>query len=263
MPVCLIKSAAIMTFALLLFCTILPGQAVIPTTQHATFHVQGTISVLGKIGEANSPGIPGAEVQFRSEQMNKSVSADDKGFYQLDLPVGTYSMTAQFSGHPLLREYRRPPFRVTSPTTITLDGTLYLARTNCDMGPIYKPGESRNPPSPEQRTEAEKDLCGGEDVLPIPSENGVQLQLYVRYQRRSSTDRGRVYNSGTVAIGYEVPVVVEFNLFTLVAKEVIYDIQRGTLEANGNVVTVNESGARQRADSMTLKIENGQAIQLQ
>lgn len=131
------------------------------------------------------------------------------------------------------------------------------------MGPVYKPGESGNPPSAEQWAEAEKDLCGGEDVLPIPTKNGVQPQLYVRYQRRSRTDRGWIYSSGTVAIDYEVPVVIEYNLFTLAAKEVIYDTERGTLAATGNVVTVNELGAKESADSMMLKIANGQAIHLQ
>jgi len=229
----------------------------------ATFHVQGTISVLGRIGGPDSPGIPGAEVQFESEQQGKTVIADNKGFYQVELPVGLYTMAARLPWHPLLREYRQPPFRVTSSTTITLNGTLYLGRTSCDVKAVQKLGEPEHVLTPEQSTDAMKAFCGGEDFFPIRSgEDGVLLQLYVKYPRRSQQDQVWSYDSDMVAVNYEVPVVVEYNLFTLLAKHVLYDAQHWTLEASDNVVVINEAGVRRRADFMTFKLENGKAVQL-
>jgi len=61
---------------------------------------------------------------------------------------------------------------------------------------------------------------------------------------------------------YHTPVFVAYNLFSLQADKVSYDVQKRTIEASGNVIAVNESGASQRADSMALKIENGQVTPL-
>jgi lipopolysaccharide export system protein LptA len=55
---------------------------------------------------------------------------------------------------------------------------------------------------------------------------------------------------------------VAYNLFSLQADHVVYNVKFRTVEAIGNVVVVNESGATQRAESMTLRIKNGQAIPL-
>ena len=58
------------------------------------------------------------------------------------------------------------------------------------------------------------------------------------------------------------PVFVAYNLFTLRAERVVYDVQSKTLQATGNVVTVDADGATRRADSMTLEIENGRVTGL-
>jgi hypothetical protein len=55
---------------------------------------------------------------------------------------------------------------------------------------------------------------------------------------------------------------VAYNLFTLQADHIVYDVQRSTLEAMGDVVVENADGTTQRADSMTFKIENGEATLL-
>jgi hypothetical protein len=229
------------------------------------FHVQGTISVLGPItapSDSAIHGIPGAVVRFHSEEGSHEVIADGSGFYQAILPVGLYTMTALLPDHPALQQYRRPAFRVASATTITLNGTLYLTRTNCDIKKVDDSSKPREDLTPDQWTEAVKDLCGGEDFLAMPSESGIPLQLYVRYEKRSHTDNGWIFNSGIVAVNYEVPVVVEYSLSTLLAKQVIYDARNGTLEASGNVVVTNGSGEAQNAKAMSLKIEDGRIVSL-
>jgi lipopolysaccharide assembly outer membrane protein LptD (OstA) len=63
-----------------------------------------------------------------------------------------------------------------------------------------------------------------------------------------------------ISAGVEIPVFVAYNLFTLRADRVGYDAQGRMLEATGNVVATNADGATEHADSMTFRIENGEAI---
>jgi hypothetical protein len=65
-----------------------------------------------------------------------------------------------------------------------------------------------------------------------------------------------------ISAGVEIPVFVAYNLFTLRADRVVYDVQSRTLEATGNVVAENADGTIQRADSMKFRVENGEAIPL-
>ena len=60
----------------------------------------------------------------------------------------------------------------------------------------------------------------------------------------------------------QVPVLVEYNLFTLTADVVTYDAQRHLIKANGNVASENASGEEHHADSIIVKSENGEAILL-
>ncbi len=129
---------------------------------------------------------------------------DGKGFYSADLPVGTYKMIAQ---GPTIRpqaltQYTRL-FRVVSPTSIVLNGTLYMARMNCDaiVGGVTE----------EQKKEAWKNACGGEDSFPIPSKDGTPLRIYVQYPQRETIDSGYLYTSNKIAQP-DVPVFVAYNL---------------------------------------------------
>jgi hypothetical protein len=251
----------------LFFCGTVFGQSGLPATLPATFHVTGTISVLASITAPAgflSQGIPGAEVRFHSAQGSMTVVADGAGVYQADLPVGVYTMTARFPGHPAIGEYRRPAFRAPPGRTITLNGNLYVERGTCDLVLLYKPGEAMDhSPSREQESEAIKDNCGSEDFWTIPSKNGLSLELYVRYEKRSHAESTWTYDSGSVAINHENPVVVECDLLTLRAKQVIYDAQHGTLEATGAVAIENGSGVTETADRLTLKIQDIQNNLLQ
>jgi lipopolysaccharide assembly outer membrane protein LptD (OstA) len=78
--------------------------------------------------------------------------------------------------------------------------------------------------------------------------------------RRAATDGTYTYEDEKLP--YEDPVFVAYNLFSLQADHVVYNVKFRTVEAIGNVVVVSESGAAQRAESMTLRIKNGQAIPL-
>jgi hypothetical protein len=57
-------------------------------------------------------------------------------------------------------------------------------------------------------------------------------------------------------------VFVAYNLFSLQADEVIYGAKSRMIKASGNVVTTDEAGATQGADSVSFNVENGQATPL-
>jgi hypothetical protein len=267
-------------FLIFVSCAPLLGQASSPKAQSATFHIEGTISspwqsllrgalvprqklvfhgkqpitIVSSDDKDSYVGVPRTEVTFQSEHETKTVVVDDKGFYSADLPLGLYKMIAQ--GPTILPQALTPYgrlFRVASPTTVILNGTLYMARMNCDA----VVGEDTE----EQKKERWKDACGGEDSFPISSKDGTPLQLYIQYPQRQATDHGCLYTSSKIAEP-DVPVIVAYNLFSLEANAVVYDAQNRTLTASGKVVMADGSGKIRHADSIAFKIEDGQAIPL-
>lgn len=257
--------------------TSLLGQTASPPAQPATFHVEGTISsawdslfkgvavprskvtfhgeqaikTLGADNKDSYIAVPRTEVTFQGERITRTVTVDDNGFYQADLPFGLYKITAQgpMIVNQALKQYIRQ-IRVESPMSVVLNGNLYEARMTCDA--VVGGGTE------EQKMEESKNICGGEDAFPVPSKDGAPFQLYVQYPQRQGSDRGYVYNSNKTAEP-EVPVFVAYNLFSLEANTVFYDVKNRTIAASGNVVVADGSGTTRRADSMTFKIENGEA----
>jgi hypothetical protein len=238
-----------------------------------TFHVQGTITsawnslfkgsavprgkvsfqgeqpikVLGHDEKDSYIAVPRSWVKFRSDHISKTVVVDDKGFYSVDLPIGLYKMTMEGPtiGIQKLTVFVRT-LRVTSPTSIVLNGSLYLAQMNCDdIG------------GPEQR----KNDCGSEDSFPVPATDGTPFELYIRYPQRRATDSGFAYSTQNVSQP-EVPVSATYNLFSLRAGALLYDTKSHKIIATGDVVAEDGSGSTCHAESMTFKLEDGKAISL-
>lgn len=267
---------------LLIFVSFAPlfGQTVSPMAQPATFHIEGTIGspwdslpagvliprnwggspskegagVKGVDGKSAYVPLPRTEVTFSGEQATKTVTVDEKGFYQLDLAVGVYKMTAQGPtvGAQPLKKYGRL-FRVKSPTRVVLNGSLYKARTTCD---VLVGGDTE-----EQKIDEWKNQCGGEDSFPVPSKDGAPLQLYIQYPQRQPSDRGYLYTSNKITEP-DVPVFVAYNLFSLEANSVVYDVKTRTIAASGNVVVADGSGTTRHADSLGFRIEDGRVVSL-
>src|ERR1700752_5263858 len=107
----------VMLFAVAFLITIGSAQSPAHVAAVQTFHVEGTIDSI------TNGFFPPVQVVFEGDGTNQRVTVDDKGFYQIDLPLGTYSMTAEFPKAGLTK-YRRF-FRVKAPATIHLDGALY------------------------------------------------------------------------------------------------------------------------------------------
>ena len=249
-----------------LFCTTLLGQSATPIIQPQTSHIHGTVR-----SAIDDSAVAGVKVTFEAEKGSKIVSTDRRGIYEAYLPAGLYTMTVQ-PLDPGLLIYKRPLFRVASSTNLVFDVSLdrYDERT-CEIG---------NPPSGNQISDRDRyrNACGGLDVFPRPSEDGAAFQLLIRFGTRKPTDSGYVYSAG---VDFSVlpepsyvyrsghapptlgpPVFVAYNLFTLRADHVTYDEKNQTLHANGKVVAANEKGETQRSESMTYRVENGEATPL-
>jgi hypothetical protein len=201
-------------------------------------------SVHGTIADQTGGVIPGTRVSFQSDLLTKEALTNNRGIYEVDLPLGVYTMIAEYRGFNV---FHRPPFRVAKPTSITFDATLIVAST-CDMEGIDPTGE------------AHKAACAREESFLIPSEDHVPFQLYIHYGTRSQS--GSTYFYGNRKGRYDEPVFVAYNLCSLQADNVVYNAALRVLEAKGNVIVVGESSHAQRADSLVFKIEGGQAVRL-
>jgi hypothetical protein len=233
----------------LLFCGNLFSQSATPANQPQTFHVQGTIK------DPLEGVIRGVKVTFQHEQLSKTVSTNDVGVYEADLPFGDYTMAAQ--GPRGFRIYHRPLFRVTSRANVVLDVTLFVGDRCGDMFIVNSSGE----PVTDEQWRAATENCRREELISIPSGDGMPFQLSILYGSRTPVGNTSSY-IGEKTPQYQATVFVAYNLFSLQADRVIYDQQERTIEASGHVIAIDESGATSRADSMVFKIENGQVVLL-
>ena len=227
-----------------LSCPCLFIQSAASVTQLQSFNVHGTVRLYP------NEAISGAKVIFKGERISKTVYTDEKGSYEANLPVGFYTMLV----NPLvegLRTYQRPLFRIAASTNITWDVSI-LPGIPCDLA---------WPDGHVTTNDEAGDFCGGWEFFPVSSQDGIPFQLLINYPARQRTDHETVYISRSLQ-NIKDPVFVAYNLFTLEADRVTYDEKTRTLEAMGNVGTFNEKGEKQTADSMTFKIDNGEATRL-
>jgi hypothetical protein len=228
-----------------LLCATAFGQAAVPAPQPQTFHVRGTIT------DPTGALIPRINVTFQGEQLTKTVTTNEVGVYEADLPLGVYSMTTQGRGFV---SYRRPLFRVTSPTTAVLNATLSIGNPCGDM----VIGNSSGRPVTDEEMRAATEHCRRDEVFEIPAADGAKFQLSIRYGSREGQGTAHSY-TGEKTRQYETPVFVAYNLFSLRADKVAYDEKSRIVEASGNVVVEDESGTSRPADHASFKMVDGRA----
>lgn len=210
---------------------------------------EGEGAKVGKKGGAYVT-VPRGLVHFHSEHLDKTVTLDEKGFYQADLPLGFYKMTASEPRvlGASLTPYTRV-FRVTEPATIVINAALQIEPTSCDG--VFA-GDT-----PEEQRESAKDACGGDDVTPIPAKDGTPFELFIRYPERQLERGGLRYKASA-----EMPVFVAYNLFSLQANEVFSNPKRPAyLTARGDVIVKDGSGKTQHLKDAYFRFQDGVAAQ--
>jgi len=180
---------------------------------------------------------------------------DEAGVYEANLPLGLWTMTVVAHGpdgkiFTNTTYYRRPPFRVTAPTNLVFD-ISFPQSTLCT---VLVFGPDGGPPTQEQRDHV-KASCAGEEFFPVPSD-GVPFEVHVW--------GGRRFIGCSVVGGVDIVAACKrafatYNTLSVQADDITYDPGESILEAQGNVVTQDESGEH-KAPSMTFYVHDGQAI---
>jgi hypothetical protein len=217
-------------FILLQFSVALPAQSPQSNPQPLSFHVHGTITS----HESPASATP---IVFQGEKTAKTVTTDAQGFYEVELPVGSYTMSVPLGqGRAHYNYLLRPLFRGTDSANLVFNSTL--------------------------------DAAGGTENMSVAAEDRTPFRLLVRYGDLSLGFTGTRWYHGYHALPEELHglifrtpmgglVRVEYNLFTLRADRVIYHKRQKMIEAKGSVVFENGTGKDQRAETMLLRIANG------
>lgn len=247
-------------FSLRLGVAILVGSAV-ANGQALQKRGPGNFCVEGEIDTSANIPVPGAEVALLQQgRIVSTVRANSKGHYSANLPFGSYTMTVRSHELDGILDYTRPDFSVYRSRRIVFDIVLRIAQQTCDLGMTGRVPESSREPRPELSPEDAKNACGGNDRFPVPSEASEPFEVGIDYPTRRPTGSGYVYGGDRAnSLGQ---VSVAYNLFSLEADKVIYDVKTRTIAASGNVVVADGSGTTRHADSLGFRIENGHVIPL-
>jgi hypothetical protein len=247
---CIVRSRALLRLAVLLLWPPLFGQSATPATQPLTFHISGTITGFGNVHVF--------AVAFEGV-LSKTVITSDAGVYEANLPLGLWTMTVGPFLHDSagkvttsLTSYRRPPFRVTAPTSLVFDISWPRSFMTC---PLLVGGADGGPPTQDEKDHHEA-LCAGEEFFSVPSDNvPFEVHLWGGSKFLSCSVLGG--NSAACKRAFAT-----YNTLSVQADDITYDPVEGRLEAQGNVVTQDDSGEH-KAPSMTFYVHDGQAILMQ
>jgi hypothetical protein len=226
--------------AAFLLCPPLFGQSAHPEARLPTFHMSGTITG----GQSLAVVFEGA--------LSKTVLTNEAGFYEADLPLGIWTMKVGAHGpdgkiSTNMIYYRRPPFRVTAPTSLVFD-ILLPKRIFCTLAVF---GPDGGPPTQEQRDHAQA-WCAGEEFFSVPA-GSVPFEVH--------TWGGPKFGACSV-VRDDASCKREFatyNTLSVQADDIAYDAYEGILDAHGKVVAQDESG-QHNANSMIFYVHDGQAL---
>jgi hypothetical protein len=198
-------------------------------------------------------------VVFEGALSKTVVITSEAGVYEANLPLGLWTLTVDAHGpdgkiFTNMPYYRRPPFRVTKPTSLVFDISLPQG-TLCTM---MVGGRDGGPPTQEQQDDVHA-WCAGEQFFSVPSDS-VPFELHVWGGSEFAACQlvqlalGTVDNSAPCRRAFAT-----YNTLSVQADDITYNRGESILEAHGNVVTQDESGKR-KAPSMIFYVRDGQAI---
>lgn len=199
--------------------------------------------LVGTVTDMNDARVPQAKVIIDGAGTTLTVSTEEDGTYQSELPPGTYRIRVESLG---FCPVRRASFRMQPSTTTLLNFTLIacpLANQLAIKDGQYK-GEVTRYLDPFK-----------EESVPIVSTSEAPLELLIRYGERREGANFVEYKGAAVSYDEYAPnpagsvrrrkyqgVTVTYNTLTIYADKVRLDPKNLRLEAYGNVVV--EDGSR-------------------
>lgn len=166
----------------------------------------------------------------------RKIIADDEGFYKVELPLGTYTITAWRGGFCAAR---RPAFHVLSSANIKFDFTL----VSCPIANVLQIKDG------QYTGESDVSLVPyKEEMFPVASADKPS-DLLIQYGKRSEDENVIQYAGFTSTIHYQysedptpvqeqkrLKVIINYNLLTIRAKKVRLNKKTLDLELEGDVV---------------------------
>ena len=201
------------------------GILFVPAWVHAqeTCRVTGTLLERGRDGDALMPGF---DVTFASDTVRIVVNTGPAGEYQVDLPIGKYSVSSNPRGfYPV----QRAPFEVKPKTTIMINLTvMFHPITIYNLGPQQLDFIE----SPEDPLKTE--------VFPTTS-------AMIRFARRTETARSAEYRGGTFRSGkerFDVVPVLTYDALSISANRFV--VEKGSMKVRAVGSVVIEDGKVRR-----------------
>lgn len=237
----IVIKCTLVSYAALLFCPLLFGQSLRPATPPLTFRMSGTITG----GQSLAVVFEGAS--------SRTVLTNEAGVYEADLPLGIWTMKVFLHGpdgkiFTNMMRYRRPPFRVTAPTSMVFDISLPQGSL-CTMVVFGRDGG----PATQEEKDHVKGWCAGEEFFSVPSDS-VPFEVHLWGGSKFAACSWVNDHGGVCKRAFAT-----YNTLSVQADDITYDPGESILEAHGNVVIQDESGTR-KALTMTFYVHDGHAI---
>jgi hypothetical protein len=212
---------------------------------------QGAVVVQGTVRTNTGQSLGGAQINFIEGKNATTVYSDANGRYMTNLRPGAYTMNVLYGVGPSGLWSERPLFQTRPNRHLFFDVYFEMTQSSCDMGTS----------AGHELTKADyDDACGGTDSFEIKSDTGSAFTAEIHFRSRRREANSIVYSSGYGGFPPFPPVNVAYNLFSVRANEIVYDVQTSILTAS-HAVEFGEATARlQEADTVRVKLKDGTGV---
>jgi hypothetical protein len=177
--------------------------------------------VRGTIFDSNKAVVTNVRVAFEAPGAKRETVTNEEGYYEIELPVGTYRMTTEARG---FCGYQRAAFRFEPSSSKTINATLII----CSLAHALRIDKHGKYVGEEARC---IDPFESDSFYPNSRGMGLLVRYGIRHKRAGIVE----YGGAQVANGIPSGVTVSYDLLTIVADKMSLNTETYQLEANGNV----------------------------
>lgn len=160
---------------------------------------QPTGKVIGTVMDLNEAVIPRTQIVITGENIERRLTSNEEGSYEIDLPAGAYNVTAKANG---FRPFQRAAFRVQPNSTLIINIVPLPLASDVANPPIYS------------------------DSFSLPNVPHPPIKLFLEYMKKRNHKRFWEYSN----------VMASFDALMIQAGIVRLDKKTYQLVAEGNVV---------------------------